>query len=64
MIERLVDTWASSGTECVVLGLTDAPATALESINVLRRVPAEHAVETLDEARDTARRLLGGSVSG
>ena len=26
--------------------------------NVLRRVPEEHFVETLDDARETARRIL------
>ncbi len=64
VIEQLIDTAATSGTKCIVLGLTGAPAATLESLNVLRRVPAEHAVETLDDARDIARQLLNDSISG
>ena len=62
VIEQLIDTAAASGTDCIVTGLSGAPAASLESLDVLRRVPAEHAVETLDDARDIARQLLDRPV--
>lgn len=58
VIEQLVDTAAASGTDCIVTGLGGSPAATLESLNVLRHVPAEHVVGTLDTAREKARQLL------
>lgn len=63
LIEQLIDTAADSGTECIMLSLTGAPAATLESLNVLRRVPVENTVESLDDAREIARRLLSGPSS-
>ena len=40
------------------MGLAGLPATTLQALNVLRRVPEEHFVDTLDDARETARRIL------
>ena len=64
VIEQLIDAATASDTKCIVLGLAGAPAISLASLNVLRRVPANHVVETLDNARETARQLLDGSTSG
>ena len=58
VIEQLVDTLAASDVTCIVLGLDGRPAATLDSLNVLRRVPAEHIVETLDEARELCLHLL------
>ncbi len=64
VIEQLIDTAAASGTDCIVTGLSGAPAASLESLDVLRRVPADQIVETLDTAREKARQLLDRPVSG
>ena len=45
-------------------GLGGAPAASLESLDVLRRVPADQIVDTLDTAREKARQLLDRPVSG
>ena len=59
VIEQLIHTAAAAeGVHCIVMALGDAPAATLESLNVLRRIPADHRVASLDEARDVARRLL------
>ena len=62
VIEQLIDAAAASDTKCIVLGLAGAPAISLASLNVLRRVPTEHVVETLDNARETARQLLNNNA--
>lgn len=58
VIEQLIDTAAAGDTTCIVLSLDGAPAATLASLNVLRRIPTEHRVASLDEARETTRRLL------
>ncbi len=58
VIEQLIDTAAAEGVHCIVLALVGAPAATLASLNVLRRIPPEHRVSNLDEARDVARGLL------
>ena len=37
------------------------PATTLQSLNVLRHIPADHIVDDLDSAREVAKRLLNAS---
>ena len=59
VVEQMIDTAVAEDTECIVMGLTGAPATALQALNVLKRVPEEHFVEDLEEARVISRRLLG-----
>ena len=58
VIERLIDTAKAENTECVVMGLDGLPATTLNALNVLKDVPEDRFVVTLDEARETARRIL------
>ena len=59
VVEQLIDVAMDEDTECIVMGLEGRPATTLLSLNVLRRVPEDHIVETLDEAREIAKQLLG-----
>ena len=40
------------------MALSGRPATTLKALNVLQRVPADRFVATLDEARETAKRIL------
>ena len=58
VVEQLIAIALEEDTQCIVMGLSGLPATSLQSLNVLRRVPADRYVESLDEARDLARRLL------
>lgn len=58
VVERLVTTAQNQGTACIVMGLEGLPATSLQALDVLRGVPEDHFVETMEEAREIARRLL------
>ena len=60
VIERLVETAKVENTECIVMGLDGLPATTLNALNVLKDIPEDRFVDTLDEARETARRILDG----
>ena len=59
VVEQLIDIALDEDTECIVMGLEGRPATTLYALNVLKRVPDDHIVETLDEAREISKRLLG-----
>ena len=60
VIERLLDTAAATRTEVVMAGLTDPVANNLGTLDVLRRVPEDRIVNTMDDARRVAAGLLGG----
>ena len=60
VVEQLIDTAIEQDTECIVMALSGRPATTLEALNVLQRVPEDRFVTTLDEARETAKRILEG----
>ncbi len=58
VVEQLIDTAIAENTECIVMGLAGQPATTLQALDVLRRVPEDHFVETLDDSREIAKGLL------
>ena len=58
VIETLFDVAAKEQTEFIVLGLTATVSHTLHALNILQRVPEDHVVETLDEARELAVELL------
>ncbi len=58
VVEQMIDIALAEDTECIVMGLSGSPAASLRALSILDRVPAENFVATLDEARDTAARLL------
>ena len=58
VVERMVHVAHEEGTECIVMGLDGVAKTSLEALEVLRRVPEDRFVETLDDAREVAKRLL------
>ena len=58
VVEHLLETAADSHTEVILLGLEGAPATSLQALDVLQQVPQDRIVESRDEARELARRLL------
>ena len=59
VVEQLIDIAIEEDTECIVMALSDSPSATLRALNVLRNVPPDHFVTTLDEARSIAIRLLG-----
>ena len=58
VVEQLVDTSILQNTHCVVMGLSGMPRRTIVALDVLKRVPEDQIVQTWDEARDTAGRLL------
>ena len=59
VIERLIDVAGKAETEIIVTGLAGSVNDTLDTLNILQHVPEDRIVETLDEARDIAARLLG-----
>ena len=57
-IGQLADTARDADTQCIVLGMSGMTATSVHALNVLREIPEENFVESLDEARVVAQRLL------
>ncbi len=60
VIEQLMDVAAEEQTECIVMGLPGSVADTLHALAILQQVPQDHVVETLDEARQAAKRMLRG----
>ena len=59
VVEQMIDSAEDQDTECIVVGLSGAPAETLQALNVLDGVPEGQIVGNLDEAREVARGLLG-----
>ncbi|MCY3808205.1 MAG: SulP family inorganic anion transporter [Gemmatimonadetes bacterium] len=59
VIRQLVMIADESGTACVVVGLDGQPASMLDAMHTLRRVPGDRIVATIDDAREVAKGLLG-----
>lgn len=60
VIERLIETATSYETGCIVMGLAGMPARNLEALNILRQIPSDQRVQSWDEARVVAAKLLTG----
>ncbi len=58
MIAQLIDVATRSDTSCVIMAQPDSVAKTLEALDVLREVPGDRIVTTLDEARSVARECL------
>ena len=58
VIERLIETATGYETGCIVMGLAGMPARNLDALNVLKQIPLDQRVESWDEARVVAARLL------
>jgi len=59
LVAQLIAVAEENSTEVIVMGLQGKVAETLYSLDILRRVPADHVVDTLDEARNVAIELLG-----
>ena len=60
VVEQLIDTAILQNVECIVMGLSGLPARNLSALDILKRVPQDQIVGSMDEARETASRLLAG----
>ena len=58
VMERLVETATLHETNCIVMGLGGMPAKNLEALNVLKHIPSDQRVQTWNQARLVAARLL------
>ena len=58
VIEQLVDAAFDERTHIIVMGLGGTVADTLQTLRILRRVPRERIVDTMDEAQDIAADLL------
>ena len=58
VVEQLIDTAIMQDTQCIVMGLSGAPARSLSALDILKRIPGDRIVGTLDEARETAANIL------
>ncbi len=58
LVEQLIDVAIAEDTDCVVMGLRGGVARNLRGLNVLKHVPSDNIVETLDDARDVSKRIL------
>ena len=58
VVESMIETAIAEDTDCIVMGLAGLPAVTLNALNVLQNVPADCFAADLDEARETAARLL------
>ncbi len=58
VVEQMIDSAIAEDTHCIVMGLSGPPAYTLRALDVLKQVPEDQFVTTVDEARETAKRLL------
>ena len=63
LIRQLMDVAAEEHTPCIVMGLSGAVADTLNALDILHDFPEGQVVDTLDEARQTARDLLTASAA-
>ncbi len=59
LVAQMIAVAEENDTEVIVMGLQGKVAETLYSLDILRRVPAARVVDTLDEARNVAIKLLG-----
>ena len=63
VIEQMIDVALDEDTEPIVMGLSGSVERNLRALNTLHRVPADRFVETRDEAREVAEKILAGARS-
>ena len=59
VIGQLMDIARSEKTECIVMGLSGLVPRTLNALGILKHVPRHRIVDTMDEARQAARGILG-----
>ena len=63
VVEQMIDVAMDEDTEPIVMGLTGSVERNLRALNTLHRVPEDRFVETRDEAREVAEKILAGERS-
>ena len=63
VVEQMIDVAMDEDTEPIVMGLTGSVERNLRALNTLHRVPEDRFVETRDEAREVAEKILAGARS-
>jgi SulP family sulfate permease len=64
LVEQLIEVAERSRTGVIVMGLKGKVAATMHGLDIFRRVPRDHIVGTLDEAREVAITLLGIDTPG
>ncbi len=59
VIGQLMDLAESEQTECIVMGLSGLVPGTLDALGILKHLPKHRVVDTLDDARQAARGILG-----
>lgn len=59
VVEQLMDVATSEDTAFIVMSLSGTVEETLSALGIIQRVPEAHIVETLDEARGIARKMIG-----
>ena len=59
VVEQLMGVATSEDTAFIVMALSGSVEDTLSALGIIQRVPKARIVETLDEAREVARKLLG-----
>ena len=63
VVEQMIDVALEEDTEPIVMGLSGSVERNLHALNILHRVPEDRFVETRDEARAVAEKILAGTRS-
>ena len=63
VVEQMIDVAMDEDTEPIVMGLSGSVERNLRALNTLHRVPEDRFVETRDEAREVAEKILAGARS-
>ena len=58
VVEQMIDIAIEEETDSIVLGLSGPVERNLRALNILRRIPEDRFVNTLDEAREVAKSIL------
>ncbi len=59
VVERLMDVADEARTGFIVMGLSGSVENTLHALNILKKVPEDHVVDKLDDARQVAKDMLG-----
>ncbi len=59
VVEQLMDVATSEDTAFIVMSLSGSVEDTLTTLGIIQRVPEAHIVDTLDEAREVAGKMLG-----
>ena len=59
VVEQLMDVATGENTGYIVMSLSGSVEETLSALGIIQRVPAAHIVESLDEAREVAKKMLG-----